>query len=103
MEDSRAAQLWSLLHNGAVPDNRWTPESQRYYTHVARRFDDNNPKQPTFITTYSGKSYTIPDLIALLDEARNYIPPTTSSHEEISDIIGLCNCGYCGHVPQHPT
>lgn len=36
---SRAAELWSLLHNGCSPEGRWTPESKSYYERVAAVFD----------------------------------------------------------------
>lgn len=36
---TRAELLWSLLHNGAAPDGRWTPEAQRYYETIAAQFE----------------------------------------------------------------
>lgn len=38
---SRAAQLWSLLHNNCSPEGRWGDETRRYYTEVAAIFDRN--------------------------------------------------------------
>ncbi len=38
-------------------------------------------------------------LLALLEDARSYITPTISTHEEISSVLGWCDCGYCDHVP----
>lgn len=35
----------------------------------------------------------------LLEDARSYITPTISTHEEISAVLGWCDCGYCAHVP----
>lgn len=39
----RAALLWSLLHNGASADGRWTPETRRYYEHVIELLDVGSP------------------------------------------------------------
>jgi ribosome assembly protein YihI (activator of Der GTPase) len=36
----------------------------------------------------------------LLEDARQYITPTLSTHEEISEVLGWCDCGYCKHVPK---
>jgi len=35
----------------------------------------------------------------LLQDARGYITPTISTHEDISEVLGWCDCGYCRHVP----
>lgn len=35
----------------------------------------------------------------LLEDARSYITPTISTHEDISAVLGWCDCGYCSHVP----
>lgn len=39
----RAALLWSLLHNGASADGRWTPETKRFYEHVIELLDTGSP------------------------------------------------------------
>lgn len=39
------------------------------------------------------------DVGDLLEDARSYITPTISTHEEISAVLGWCDCGYCVHVP----
>lgn len=31
----------------------------------------------------------------LLADAREYITPTISTHEEITDVLGWCDCKYC--------
>lgn len=48
----------------------------------------------------NGLPYTVRDLLVLLEDARSYIAPTLVTHEEISDILGWCSCGYCTHVPR---
>jgi hypothetical protein len=40
------------------------------------------------------------ELDDLLEDARSYIDPTISTHEEISAVLGWCDCGYCIHVPR---
>ena len=50
--------------------------------------------QPSGIT-----GYTVAELLALLQDCRSYITPTISTHEELSTILGWCDCGYCTHVP----
>lgn len=46
--------------------------------------------------------YTNEDVLHLLQDCRGYISPTLSTHEEISTILGWCDCGYCIHVPVRP-
>ena len=36
----------------------------------------------------------------LLEDARSYVPPTTATHEEITETVGWCDCGYCTDVPK---
>jgi uncharacterized protein DUF4406 len=44
------------------------------------------------------------ELLDLLQDCRSYITPTISTHEEISEVLGWCDCGYCTHVPrEQPT
>ena len=59
-------------------------------------------ESPTGVVARSanGVEYTVEDLLVLLEDARSYITPTISTHEEISDVIGWCACGYCTHVPK---
>lgn len=40
----------------------------------------------------------IAELTEMLEDARSYITPTISTHEEISTLLGWCDCGYCTHV-----
>jgi len=40
----------------------------------------------------------IEELTEILEDARSYITPTISTHEEISTLLGWCDCGYCTHV-----
>lgn len=42
-----------------------------------------------------------PELVALLEDCRSYIAPAIGTHEEISTILGWCDCGYCIHVPHY--
>lgn len=42
----------------------------------------------------------IAELEELLEDARSYITPTISTHEDISEVLGWCGCGYCEHVPK---
>jgi NTP pyrophosphatase (non-canonical NTP hydrolase) len=51
------------------------------------------------VVAASGEPYTVAELLELLRDARSYITPTISTHEEISDVLGWCGCGYCTHVP----
>jgi hypothetical protein len=51
------------------------------------------------LRTANSVHYTMRDLLVVLQDTRSYITPTTSTHEEISDILGWCDCGYCSHVP----
>lgn len=44
-------------------------------------------------------NYTEAELLELLEDCRNYITPTVSTHDELSAILGWCDCGYCTHVP----
>jgi hypothetical protein len=55
---------------------------------------------PIVVTATNGEPYTVAELLAVLEDARTYITPTLSTHEEISDILGWCDCGYCTHVPK---
>jgi predicted house-cleaning noncanonical NTP pyrophosphatase (MazG superfamily) len=40
------------------------------------------------------------ELLDLLEDCRSCVTPTTSTHEEISEVLGWCDCGYCTHVPR---
>lgn len=44
--------------------------------------------------------YTDEELLLLLEDCRGYITPTISTHEEITEILGWCDCGYCKGVPK---
>lgn len=50
------------------------------------------------VTTARGIGYDLQELLALLQDCRSYITPTLSTHEEISEVLGWCDCGYCTHV-----
>ena len=52
------------------------------------------------VTTARGLGYDLEELLYVLEDARSYITPTLSTHEEISEILGWCDCGYCKHVEQ---
>lgn len=52
------------------------------------------------LTTSSGIGYDLQEILYLLQDCRSYITPTLSTHEEISSILGWCDCGYCTHVEQ---
>lgn len=46
---------------------------------------------------------TMRELLELLEDARQYVLPTTGTHEDISTVLGWCDCGYCVHVPKQPS